>query len=429
MKFTFIANACSIVESNDFRILTDPWLEDGVFEGSWCHFPPVRARFDTLPTFQALYISHLHPDHFDSRFMNRVPRDTLIIALDHQPNFLLALLRSQGFSNIFTIAEGETRRLGPFTLTMYAPFTAHAFHSSVLGNLIDSALLFEADGVSILNTNDNTPSVEKAVELAARHQVTLALLNFNAAGPYPSCFDNLSEGEKLAEAARISQRNIDHAALVAQTLGARYVMPFAGEFVLGGHQAGKNRFLGTLIAAKAAELLSEKLLAAGSPITVIDLNEGMWFRLEDGSIGGGIYRRIDEIDQNRYIENVLSSMRYPWEDDPPPARELIVEKLFTARQNLWKSQQSFDCFPDLNIYINISSEEYFWFNLNSLDSRVTTNKNEPMLVCNANPRLLWRILSRASHWNNASVGCHIDYVRVPNVYQPDAEQLLSFLRA
>ena len=42
MKVKFISNACCIVETNaGTQILTDPWIENGVFEGSWCHFHTV----------------------------------------------------------------------------------------------------------------------------------------------------------------------------------------------------------------------------------------------------------------------------------------------------------------------------------------------------------------------------------------------------
>ena len=47
MKVKFISNACCIVETNTgTQILTDPWIENGVFEGSWCHFHKLK----TIPT-------------------------------------------------------------------------------------------------------------------------------------------------------------------------------------------------------------------------------------------------------------------------------------------------------------------------------------------------------------------------------------------
>ena len=48
-----------------------------------------------------------------------------------------------------------------------------------------------------INFNDNTPDEKACIELNNKFKdIHLALMNYNAAGPYPSCFDNLSKEEK-----------------------------------------------------------------------------------------------------------------------------------------------------------------------------------------------------------------------------------------
>jgi UDP-MurNAc hydroxylase len=41
-------------------------------------------------------------------------------------------------------------------------------------------------------------------------------------------------------------------------------------------------------------------------------------------------------------------------------------------------------------------------------------------------RLLKRIVNRQAHWNNAEIGCHVDFIRTPNTYLPDVHTMLSF---
>ena len=49
MKFKFIGNACGIfLGSNGTRILCDPWIIDGVFEGAWYHYPPLKTKIKDL---------------------------------------------------------------------------------------------------------------------------------------------------------------------------------------------------------------------------------------------------------------------------------------------------------------------------------------------------------------------------------------------
>ena len=103
MKVKFISNACCIVETNTgTQILTDPWIENGVFEGSWCHFHKLKTTINDLKNIDAIYLSHIHPDHYDDRFFN-FPKDIPIIVLDHGLNFLHRKLLDSGYKNLIKI--------------------------------------------------------------------------------------------------------------------------------------------------------------------------------------------------------------------------------------------------------------------------------------------------------------------------------------
>ncbi len=64
MKIRYIKSSCVSVESNGVKILTDPWLVDGEYYGSWCHYPPLDVDNEYLASIDYIYISHIHPDHF-----------------------------------------------------------------------------------------------------------------------------------------------------------------------------------------------------------------------------------------------------------------------------------------------------------------------------------------------------------------------------
>ncbi len=425
MRLTYFANACCLMEAQGFRILTDPWLTDGAFEGSWCHYPPLKVRPRDLADVDALYISHIHPDHCDPTTLSAFPREIPILVLDHPPNFLHRVLRGMGFSNLIAVRDGAQALLGPFEVTLYAPFTTHVFHDSALGNLIDSSALFAHGGFSVMNFNDNTPDLAAARRLRARHgPPTVAQIAYNAAGPYPSCFDNLAPSQKETMAERVLERNFDHAAALARILEPAWHMPFAGAFVLGGAQWRKNFCLGTTSADVAAAGLRKR----NPDIPVLLLNEGQTVDLASGQREGA-YQPADRLAELRHIETVLAARPYPHEADQAPDPEHLIGLCESARQQLWSKQQAYDCRPKLGVAIAVG-EGWYRFDLSSPEGAYcAAPPPEPRIAIRMDPRLLNRILMGTAHWNNAEGGCHIDFVREPDVYVRDFHTLMSFFAA
>jgi L-ascorbate metabolism protein UlaG (beta-lactamase superfamily) len=74
-KVKFFANACVAIYTSEFNLLCDPWLVDGAFDGSWYHFPPLKTKPEDLNDYTHIYISHIHPDHFDSKPSGDFPRN------------------------------------------------------------------------------------------------------------------------------------------------------------------------------------------------------------------------------------------------------------------------------------------------------------------------------------------------------------------
>ena len=65
MKIKLYRSATVGITNKDFKILTDPWLVDGEYYGSWSHYPKFdfNKNLDEINSYNAIYISHIHPDH------------------------------------------------------------------------------------------------------------------------------------------------------------------------------------------------------------------------------------------------------------------------------------------------------------------------------------------------------------------------------
>ena len=419
MKLKFIANACCIVESKKgTKIVSDPWINDGVFDGSWCHFHELKTTWDDLQSVDAVYVSHVHPDHFDNRFF-QFPKDTPMIVLDHGMNFLHKNLIAMGYTNLIKIKNYETLPFKDFKLSLFAPFAGNNFfeENTKIGNLIDSGIVYEADNQSIFNANDNNPNPESCRELKKRFGTfDLSLMNYNAAGPYPSCFNNLNDEEKVAEHSNNLQRNADYLHENLKILNSKYFLPFAGAYVLGGKLAYKNKYLGTMSWDTCIEMLNNKENIQGTEY--IALNEGTTFDLDSGEPDCQ-YQLIDENEIEAYIESTLSKLKYPYELDEMPDKLKLEEDINKVALAMNERLDRINLIPDMRVFLEVGEKEIPII-------KVSDSLSKGSLKCTIDLRLLRRILDRSSHWNNAEIGCHIEFIREPNYFSPDMHTALQF---
>jgi UDP-MurNAc hydroxylase len=420
MIFRFYSNACGVFIGNKgTSILCDPWIENGVFDGSWYHFPKLKTKKSLEINADAIYLSHIHPDHFDERFFN-YDKNIPIILLDHGPNFLIKKLTSLGFKNLITCKNYETIKFKEFNLTLFAPFIKNHFHSVDVGNLIDSAILLESGGFSAINFNDNTPTPEACNSIKEKFGIpTMALLGYNSAGPYPSCFDNLNEEEKLKERKRIIDRNYNYTASLIKALGPVYVLPFAGEYILGGSNVNKNKYLASTTWEECAKAMESRDIGDSKVILMRETDE---FHLSS-SFTNRAYVPINCSELNQYLHEI-SSDQYPYQKLEFPERSNLISDISQAAKLLIQRMKNYNLKTSFSVYLFFSNQ--YLRILPDFSDVDSPSNDERVLIAKIDERLLRLILDRKSHWNNADIGCHIDYFRHPNIYEPDLHLALQF---
>ena len=421
LSFQFIGNACGVfIGKNGSKILCDPWLTDGVFDGSWCHFSKLKTSLSDLKDVDAIYLSHIHPDHFDDRNFS-FDKSKPIIILDYNQNYLIKRLTALGFKNLIKIRDSQTVSFNEFELTMFPPFEKSNFHEAKVGNLIDSAILVSCDGVTALNTNDNMFSVKSAKLFRENFgRVSLAMLSYNAAGPYPSCFDNLTEPQKLAESERIISRNFNHMVKVINELQPSYVLPFAGAYAIGGMLSYKNKFLGTSTWDDCREFLKAQGVSSSQIVLLQELDT---FDIENGR-SDKPYQPINKSEVANYIENHLSKIKYPYESDLLPNEAKLYLDIELSSSELIRRMTKHNLTSTFAVVVKVFNRRFQIFP----EFKVFDNDEKPnkVLECSLDERLLRRILDKKGHWNNAEIGAHISFYRSPNEYDYDLHTSLQF---
>jgi len=413
MNFKFIGNAGGIFTgSKGSKILCDPWIVNGVFEGSWYHYPPLKTKISDIQNVDGIYISHIHADHYDERYF-KFSKDIPLIILDEGPNFLKKNLIKLGYNNFIEVKNDQTVEFKEFNLTMYKPFTKHTYEESLLGNLIDSALVLNDQKTTAINFNDNTPDEKACLFLKKKFkQIDLAMFNYNAAGPYPSCFDNLNIHEKKKEHDRILTRNFEYLCKIIPALEPKSVLPFAGAYILGGKLSHKNDYLATTTWDECADYLKEKL---EMKTNIFCLRENQTFDILK-QIQLDEYKRIDLNEMKDYIQSIKDH-KYDYEmDDEPEIQKLSNDTELAAKGLLTKIAK---------FNLNIKSDVFIEVNEKQIPI-LRGVEDGRKLYCKMDNKLLRRILDRKSHWNNAEIGAHITFKRYPNKMEPDVHTIMSF---
>ena len=130
------------------------------------------------------------------------------------------------------------------------------------------------------------------------------------------------------------------------------------------------------------------------------------------------YIKIDENEVENYIKNVLAKIKYPYEKDPMPNIDLLIQDLLLSSSKMKERLNRIKLIPDMDVFIKVEDKS-----VNVISAKDPKGKIESCLDL----RLLKRILDRKSHWNNAEIGCHIELNRSPNYYSPDMHTALQFL--
>lgn len=224
MRATSIGHAGIFIEARQGTILCDPWFNPAFF-GSWFVFPrndqlPHPLRDEILhPSY--LYISHLHGDHLDEKWLREnIPRHTPVLLPGFPTNELERRLRSLGFDTFVHTEDGIETDLGD-GLTI----AIHVETSITDGPAGDSALVV-SDGVHrIVDQNDCRPSNLDA--LRSHGPVDQHWLQFSGAIWYPMVYEESPETMRQLIDLKVESQ-FSRALRYVEALDARAVVPSAG---------------------------------------------------------------------------------------------------------------------------------------------------------------------------------------------------------
>lgn len=428
MKLTQIGGATAILEHHGVRILFDPWLDDGIFHGSWFHFPPLKTRIEELGRFDYIYISHIHEDHCSAGTIRHLNRDAEILLMDRRPNFVAKFLEANafGFRKVHLVKPRTPLALSPtLTVDMIEPDT-----SNEMSFLIDSMLVLSWDGRVVFNANDCQPWEGSNKYLEENYpRIDLALLPYAGGSGYPACYSNLDDDMKRVEIGRIRTSRAKGFVETVRRLKPVRAMPFADQYVIGGSRRDRNRFVSH---PPGPGYVRGPMTEAGLADTLLLLNPAQSIDLDTGAITPAEpFADTDEVARARYVETL--STLYDHEKITFSPMVSIERLVRSARERLWAEQKRRGETPAWKIYLDTGAgTPRFCIALDREEVDVLSPDSpmaQPFLRIRAPHTLMAFLLLGHVSWNIADAALFLDYERVPNQYEPSIYALLNFLKA
>ncbi len=224
MQATSLGHAGILVRANGKTIVCDPWFVPAFF-ASWFVFPRNDQLSDELmhevcnPDF--LYISHLHGDHFDERFLTeRMNKDTTVLLPGFPTREMERTFNSLGFRNFVRTTNTKEVDLGDgITVAI------HIETSITDGPGGDSAIVVSDGSHRLVNQNDCRTNDLEA--LRSHGPVDLHFLQYSGAIWYPMVYDMDTVTKKRLCDEKV-EAQFARALRYVERIDSAYVIPSAG---------------------------------------------------------------------------------------------------------------------------------------------------------------------------------------------------------
>ena len=207
MKIEWVNHASFILEKDDIRMISDPWLEGNVFDNGWSLLSKTKFSYEDFKNITHIWFSHEHPDHFFPPNIKKIPvkyrKNITVLFQQTLDKKVINFCRELGFLNVIELIPNKEYELTDSLKILCTPF-GH-----------DSWICYKSNDMTIVNINDCEFSKQEQLMDVVRTvgKVDLLLTQFSFAGSPGNEQAALEKREKLK--------------LQANVLKPRFLIPFA----------------------------------------------------------------------------------------------------------------------------------------------------------------------------------------------------------
>ncbi len=443
MKVQFLKSATVLVEANGLKILTDPWLVDGEYYGSWAHNPPYEFDPTRFTDLDFIYISHIHPDHWSRRTMALLPRHVPVLIHAYATRFLRADVEAIGFRAI-ELPHNRCTHLGNGVYinilaadncnpALCGKFFGCAQVERVQGSTqIDSLSVIDDGEHTVVNVNDCFFDLAvQSLDLVHAQYPDVDLLADRLLGSsaYPQCFPQLSPAGKEQAAAAKKLQFLTQGENFIRAVRPKFYLPFAGTYTLAGGLAKLNAHRGVPEVEEACAFYCRSERVAHEYCRCLHLASGGHIDLASGEVCSDP-ELVDPAAKARYISEVLASRQLDYERCAMPTADELRRLIPQAYERMERKRHEVGFQSKTVIFVSLGDGTAVRLPLRGgsyeFAPEDTGTWPDGFVYFRTDPRLLFWLLKGPSHaqWSNAEIGSHIEYVRQPNIYERGLYQVL-----
>ena len=157
LSIEFVNHASYIINFNNKKLITDPWLEYRVFNEGWQLLSKSKFKYDDFKNINFIWFSHEHPDHFMPKVIKKIPEsykaNITILYQNTIDKKVKNFCEKENFKEIIELSPDTWHSLDSETKIMCSPFGKG-----------DSWLAFNDGKKTILNLNDCPVDTSKQSE-------------------------------------------------------------------------------------------------------------------------------------------------------------------------------------------------------------------------------------------------------------------------
>ncbi len=417
------------IKNEKLRILLDPWVNTAN-EGSWAASEKGSSFIlDSLKKKEIdyIYISHLHTDHFDVKFLKLLKKKQKkkfkLIIKKFKDNRLKNQLIKNGFkqNQILDINDLEILKLNKDSNFIILPqISSSNTPNEYIKYDLDTSCIFFDKNVSLYNQVDNPYSLSdirlimKKLKKIINIKFDLGFIPYCAASEFPQSFINLNriKEKKIVISSRI-KKFID----IAETINCKNIVPAGGSYLLDNIFSGLNKYLAVpsfenifrlfnKYKSKNFDLINTNkhyFFAENKKISLIKNNFSTNFRSDVSFKEENI--RYNKIKQKFLIKNIQSSLKKLEKSMPEFKKKLYDKTITNVQLCIWDKQPI--------LIKNLKNKKNFLKH----EIKFSEKKKKINLKVHIYYKLLLGIIRNVVSWNEVQNHCLFE--RKPNKYDPD----------